>query len=79
MPDPKVEKHLRMLSALPSDFRKLADWGWTKLKPEIERQARDHGATPEEASQIAARLSRLVCAQIYGDIKRARTMTTISS
>lgn len=77
MYDPKVEKHLRMLSAMPRDFKALAEWGWSELRADIQRKALEHGASPRDAAVIAARLSRLVVVQIYGDIKRAATMPTI--
>jgi hypothetical protein len=76
MDDPKVEKHLRMLNAMPRDFRELAEYGWTRLRPELYEQAIKHGATPVDARVIAARLARLVVSQMYGDIMRARTMPT---
>lgn len=75
MPDPKIEKHFDLLKAMPREFRNLADWGWTKLRADIQVQAVRNGATPAEAAVISARLSRLVVSQMYGDIMRARAMT----
>jgi hypothetical protein len=69
---PKIDKHERMLSALPNDFKRLATWAWTELRPTLRKHAIDCGATPEEAIVMASRLSRLVVTQMYGDIKRAR-------
>jgi len=72
MEDPKVDKHERMLMALPSDFKKLAAWGWTDLRIQIYKHAIAQGVETLEAGRMASRLSRLVCTQLYGDITRWR-------
>lgn len=77
MYDPKIEKQLRQLDALPREFKALAEWGWSTLRADIHRKAIEHGATPDEAAVMASRLARLVVAQLYGDIRRARTAPTI--
>lgn len=79
MYDPKVEKHLKQMQAMPREFKALAEWGWSELRREIMVKAIENGATPADAAVIAARLSRLVVAQMYGDISRARLMPTILS
>lgn len=75
MDDPKINKYERMLLALPSDFKSLATWAWTELRPTLRRHAINCGATPDEANVLSSRLSKLVVTQMYGDIKRARQMT----
>lgn len=77
MDDPRVARQERQLLALPSDFRKLATWAWTELRPTIERHALDQHMDPILASQLGARLSRLVATQMYGDITRARVVKKI--
>lgn len=61
-----------MLMAMPSEFRDLATWAWTELRPRIDKYASQHGMNPIDAAHLAARLSRLVVTQMYGDITRAR-------
>lgn len=69
---PTITKHERMLQAMPADFKRLATWAWTELRPTLRKHALDCGATPDEAIVMASRLARLVVSQMYGDIKRAR-------
>lgn len=76
--DPKVEKQMKMLTAMPSDFRALAEWGWGELRNKIYARAVESGADPQLARVIAARLSRLVVSQMYGDISRARSMAPVN-
>jgi hypothetical protein len=76
--DPKVEKQLNQLQAMPREFRALAEWGWAKLRNEIYTEAVKNGADPQLARVMAARLSRLVVSQMYGDISRARSVTPIN-
>lgn len=77
MDDKRVNKQERQLMALPSDFRKLATWAWTELKPTLEKHALDQDMDPILARQLAARLARLVVTQMYGDITRARVVKRI--
>jgi len=76
MPDPKIDRYEKMLMAMPSDFKSLATWAWTELQPALRRHALNCGATPDLANVVAARLSKLVVTQMYGDIKRSLQMTT---
>jgi hypothetical protein len=75
--DPRTNKYERQLAAIPREFRELATWGWTTLKPQIEKFAQQHGMTPPEAARLGARLSRLVITQMYGDISRGRKLPVV--
>jgi hypothetical protein len=77
MDDKRVNNQERQLMALPSDFRKLATWAWTELRPTLEKHALEQHMDPVLAKQLAARLSRLVASQMYGDITRARVVKRI--
>jgi hypothetical protein len=71
---PRINKYERMLTAMPPDFRNLATWAWTSLRPTLYKHAIECGATPDEANIMASRLAKLVVTQMYGDIKRARQL-----
>lgn len=77
MDNKRVDNQERQLMALPAEFRKLATWAWTELKPQIEKHALSHHMHPELSRQLAARLARLVVTQMYGDITRARVVKPI--
>jgi hypothetical protein len=76
--DPRQNKFERQLLAMPKEFRDVATWGWTVLKPQIETYAVAHGLPRIDAARMGARLARLVVTQMYGDITRARNAPIIS-
>lgn len=78
MDDPKIDRYERMLTAMPRDFKELATWAWTDLRANLYKHAINCGAPPPLAHVVAARLSKLVVTQMYGDIKRA-AMTSPAS
>lgn len=78
MDDRQTDKQQRMLLAMPREFREVATWAWTELRPRIDKFATEHGMNPIESAHLAARLSRLVVTQMYGDISRARVAPKIS-
>jgi len=75
--DRRLTKYEEQLAAIPAEFRKVAEWGWTELRPMIERHAREHGMQPIDAMRVAGRLARLVVSQLHGDIVRDRTTIRI--
>lgn len=75
---PTISKYERMLMAMPSDFRKLATWSWTDLRPALYKHAIECGANADLAAVIASRLAKLVVQQVYGDIRRAREIPTVA-
>lgn len=75
MDHPKITKYENMLMAMPRDFKELATWAWTDLRSQLYKHALNCGATPELAHVLAARLSKLVVTQMYGDIKRDQKMS----
>ena len=74
MSDPKIDKYERMLERLPREFKQLAEWGWSRLREDITREAIKAGADPHLAATMGARLARMVIGQVYQDIKLAREL-----
>jgi hypothetical protein len=74
MDDPKITKYERMLQSLPREFRQLAEWGWSRLREDITREAMKAGAEPHLAASMGARLARMVVGQVYQDIALARQL-----
>jgi hypothetical protein len=73
--NPKITRYENMLMAMPRDFKELATWAWTDLRKQLYKHAVNCGATPALAHVLAARLSKLIVTQMYGDIKRDQQLT----
>lgn len=60
------------MAAMPREFRQLAEWAWTELRPAIDRHVSKHGVDPIASAQIAARAARVLVRELYTDIRIAR-------
>lgn len=76
--DPRVNKYERQLQALPKEFIDVSTWGWLELRPQLLRYALAHGMNRTDATRTAARLSRVLCKELYGDILRGRHAPKVS-
>ena len=59
----------RLIERMPADLRPLAEFCWTELRSYLDAAIRKQDVDPIASAKIAARVSRLVCTEIYTDLK----------